>query len=282
MSDSRLITINGWLFNGDLVDGVEYEITGFTGYGEPAAAFTSEQNVGADGAWATTGFRAPRAVGLDGVVRGVDAASTELGFDIVRNLISLDPFPLVQHLASGDRTFWVQRDGEVTPQSRELPTEISWSTALKATDPAIYAGDAAGSGHLILSTGLPRSDGGVTFPITFPITFTGASATGDVTATLTAGGKLTMRIDGPVTDPQIVVENSAGLFRLAWLGTIPADMWLDIDPDPRQRKSLLQGQSSRPPYVRYWPRLAPGLNTIRFRAAAYDTGTLTATIRPTL
>ena len=278
--DSRLITINGWLFNGDLVDGVEYEITELTGYGEPAATFTSEQNVGADGAWATTGFRAPRAVGLTGVVRGEDAARTELGFDIVRNLISLDPFPITLHWASGDRTIWVRRDGDVTAQTRELPTEISWSTAAKATDPAIYAGDADGSGNLILSTGLPRSDGGVTFPITFPITFTGASATGDVTATLTAGGKLTMRIDGPVTDPQIVVENAAGLFRLAWSGTIPTGMWLDVDPQKRQ--ALLQGQSSRVPYVRYWPRLAPGLNTIRFRAASYDAGTLTATIRPTL
>ena len=281
MNESRRITVNGQLFNSEeWVDGVLWEIEEATGLGDPANVFTSEQKVAQDGEHATTGYRAARAVGLVGRVTGSDEIRAELAFDVVRRLIALDDFPVTFHYASGDRTIWVRRDGEVTPQTRELPTVFDWSVVLKAIDPAIYAGDGAGSGNLILTTGLPNSSGGVAFPVTFPITFTGASSSGDMVCTLAAGGKLTARIAGPVTDPSVLVENALGLFRVAWRGIIPAGMWLDVDFDQRQAK--LQGQSSRVPYIRAWPRLAKGLNTIRFRAATFVTGTLTCTIRPTL
>lgn len=278
---SRVVVVNGAQFNTEaLIDGVEWEITEVTGLGEPASVATSGQRVAQDGEWVTTGYRGARAVGLSGVIRASSAARLELAADQLRNLIGLAEFPLTLRYDSGDRTIFVRRDGEVQFPSRDLPTEQPWSCVLKAADPAIYAGDANGSGTQVLTTGLPQSTGGVVFPVTFPVTFSGASATGDVTVTLSAGGKLTLRIAGPVTDPSVVVENSDGLFRVAWLGSIPAGMWLDVDP--QLRSALLQGQSSRPPAVRRWPRLAPGVNTIRFRAAAYEAGILTATIRPTL
>lgn len=282
MSESRRITVNGQLFNdgwGD--DGVEWEITDVTGMGDPAAVFTSEQNVAADGAWATTGYRGPRAVGMQGVIRGADEVRAEQAFDQFRRLITLEEFPVTFHYASGDRTIWVRRDGEVQPDSREMPTEFTWSIVLKAVDPAIYAGDASGSANLVLSTGLPKSDGGLTFPATFPVTFAGSSSTGDLAVNLDGGGRLSLRIDGPCTQPQVVVENSLGVFRLAWYAILADGMWLDIDP--QERTALLQGQSSRTPNVRLWPKLAPGINTIRFRASEYSADArLTATIRPTL
>lgn len=282
MSNSRRITVNGQEFNGqDLVDGVEWEITEVTGMGDPAAVFASEQNVAQDGAWATTGYRAPRAVGLAGVIRAVDEIRAELAADRLRRLITLTEFPVTLHYASGDRTCWVRRDGDVQMPSRDLPVEFGWSVVLKATDPAIYAGDAAGSGQLVLTTGLPNTSGGLAFPVTFPLTFTGVSATGDLVVDLPAGGRLDLRIDGLVKQPQVVVENALGEFRLAWYAILDAGMWLDVDP--RRRSALLQGQASRPPNVRIWPTLAAGANTIRFRAGEYSASALlTATIRPTL
>lgn len=282
MSASRQITVNGQLFNGpDWIDGVEWEISEVTGFGEPESVFTSEQNVAQDGGWATTGFAAPRAVGLAGTVRAVDEVRAELAADKVRALFSKADFPVTLHYASGDRTVWVRRDGALTIESRELPTEFVWSVVLKGLDPAIYAGDSSGSADMVLSTGLPETTGGTAFPITFPLTFTGTSTTGDIVADLTRAGKLFLRIDGYVEQPQVIVDNAAGSFRLAWYSILDTGLWLAIDPQRQQ--ALLQGQASRTPNVRLWPKLAPGVNTIRFRASTYSpTARLTATIRPTL
>lgn len=282
MSESRRITINGQVFNSEeWIDGVEYEIEETTGLGQPQNVFHSEQNVSADGAWATTGYKAPRALGFRGTVRAVDEVRAELAFDRVNRLFDAAEFPVTWHYASGDRTIWVRRDGEVQPDSRELPTEFTWSVVLKALDPAIYAGDPTGSGHLVLSTGLPKSEGGLEFPVTFPIEFSGSSATGDLVVNLAGGGQMDLRINGLCNQPQIIVENDLGLFRLAWYAILAEGMWLDIDP--QKRSALIQGQASRPPNVRIWPKLAPGVNTIRFRAAEYSASALlTATIRPTL
>lgn len=279
--DSRLVTINGQLFNGQIVDGVEWEITDLTGMGEPANVFASDQNVAADGAWATTGYRAPRVVGVQGVIRATDPLRVEYASDILRGLFTLSEFPLTLHYITGDRTVWCRRDGQVEFGSRELPTEIFWSAVLKCIDPAIYAGDWAGSNDIRLSTGLPQTAGGIAFPVAFPVTFTGSSATGDVDGYVPAGGRATFRIWGPVSDPQILVEDhDRTRYRLAWLGTIPADVWLDVDP--QQRTALLNGQASRVPYIRQWPKLGAGRNIFRFRASSYDTGRLDITIRPTL
>lgn len=282
MSGSRRITVNGQVFNtGEWVDGVLWEIEEVTGMGDPASVFSSEQNVAADGVWATTGYRGPRAVGFVGRITADDETRAELAMDVLRRLITLDEFPVTFHYASGDRTVWVRRDGEVTQQTREQPEVFDWTVGLRAIDPAIYAGDPSGSQDIVLSTGLPKSDGGLTFPVTFPVTFTGTSATGDVVVDLDGGGRLGLRVDGLCNQPQIVVENSLGTFRLAWYAILADGMWLDIDP--QNRSALLQGQASRPPNVRLWPRLAPGHNILRFRAADYSSNArLTVTIRPTL
>ena len=279
---SREITVNGQRFNQDVwVDGVEWEITDVTGMGDPANVYASEQLVAQDGAWATTGYRAPRAVGLQGVIRGVDEIRAELAADRLRRLIGLADFPLTLHYASGDRTLWVRRDGEVQIESREMPTEFVWSVTLKSVDPAIYAGNAAGSKDITLTTGLPISEGGLTFPATFPLIFSATTTSGDLSVDLVDGGRLSMRIDGEVSAPQIVLVNQAGTFRLAWYAIVAGGMWLDIDP--RRRAALLQGQASRTPNVRQWPVLSPGQNIFRFRAAAYSADArLTVTIRPTL
>ena len=282
MSGSRAITVNGQLFNGaEWEDGVEWEVTDVTGMGDPASVYSSEQLVAQDGAWATTGYRAPRAVGLQGVIRATDEVRAEQAADRLRRLIELSEFPITLHYLSGDRTVWVRRDGDVQIDSRELPTEFTWSTVLKATDPAIYAGDASGSADMVLRTGLPYQSGGLTFPVTFPVTFSGTSATGDLVVDLRGGGRLLLRIDGPCTAPSVIVQNALGTFQLTWYGILAAGMWLDVDP--QNRTALINGQSSRTPNVRLWPQLAAGINTIRLRASDYDPAAqLTATIRPTL
>lgn len=281
MSDSRRVTLNGIEFNGPVVDGVEFEITAVTGLGEPAPVYNSEPNTAADGESATSAFRGARAIGIEGVVRADSEVAAELAWNQLRRAVDLAEFPITFHYASGPFTVWVRRDGELTPDSRDLPTEFPFKAVLKAIDPRLFVG--LPGDEMVMSTGLPHSSGGLTFPITFPVTFSGASATGDLSVVLEAGGKMSMRIAGPVVNPSVVVENDEGFYRLAWLETIEAGMWLDVDPEPTVRSVLLQGQASRPPAVRKWPRLAAGVNTIRFRADDYDpSALLTVTVRPTL
>lgn len=278
---SRVVVVNGWEFNTEAwIDGVEWEITAVTGMGDPAAVFESDKRVAQDGEWATTGYRAARVVGLEGVIRAADEVRAELAADQLRRLITLPEFPLTLRYASGPRTVYVRRDGEVSIGSRELPTEFAWSAVLRATDPNIYAGGPYGEGVTNYALRLPSNTSGTTFPVVFPVTFASSSSSGDLTLTLDGGGRFTMQIRGPILDPSITVENASGLRRLAWLGSIPDGMWLEVDP--ANRSALLQGQSSRPPNVRQWPALAPGTNIVRFRAAEYSTAVLNVFVRPTL
>lgn len=281
MNESRRVTVNGIEFNGPVVDGVEHEITAVTKLGAPAPKYSSEQNVGADGETATTAFRGAMAIGIEGVIRATSEVAAEQAWNQFRRAILLTEFPITFHYASGPFTVWVRSDGEVAPESRDLPTEFVFSIVLKALDPRMFAG--LPGDEIVLSTGLPHSSGGLSFPITFPITFTGESTSGDLVLDLEAGGKLDMRIAGPVSNPSVVVENAEGFFRLAWLETIEAGMWIDVDLEPTVRSALLQGQASRPPAVRIWPKLAAGVNTIRFRADDYSAdASLTVMVRPTL
>ena len=128
---SRVVVVNGREFNTEQwVDGVEWEITELTGMGEPAVVNFTEQKVAQDGETATTSYRASRVVGLVGVIRATDEVRAELAFDELRSLISLEEFPLTLRYASGDRTVWVRRDGELAPLSRDLPNEFHWSCVL--------------------------------------------------------------------------------------------------------------------------------------------------------
>lgn len=280
---SRGVTINGQEFNIDQVydiDGVEWEITKVTGLGEPAPVYDSDQNVARDGKWAGKAVSGSRAIGLEGVLRAPSELMVEEAFDKVRALVPADEFPLTLHYESGDRTFWVRRDGELDPDSREIPTEISWSVVCVACDPSIYAGDAAGSGHIALATGLPVASGGVAFPLSFPMSFPGVSATGDVTTVLKRGGKVFFKIVGPGLNPRIIVTNSLGVFELAWDGMLAAGMWIDVDP--QKPSAMVQGQASRVPWLRNWPVLCAGLNTFSFRASEYSSAHLEIVIHPTL
>lgn len=281
MSGSRLITVNGHLFNGPLVDGVEFEIEEVTGMGDPSAVANSEQRVAAHGATSTKAYEGPRAVGLAGKIRASDEVRAELAADVVRRLITLTEFPLTLHYASGDRTVWVRRDADVQFPSREMPTEFEWTATLRADDPKIYAGDPSGSANVVLSTGLPHQSGGLQYPVTYPITYSGDSGSGDTSAVLIDGGHLGLRIAGRAVNPSVTVVNSEGSFTLSWLGILQSGMWIDVDPD--SQSAMLQGQSTRSPNVRQWPVLAPGLNEFRFRADEYESSAaLTITIRPTL
>jgi len=117
---------------------------------------------------------------------------------------------------------------------------------------------------------LPQSTGGLVFPITFPITFDGSSSSGDTSVTFGGGGGkcLALRINGPVANPQIIFQNSAGNFTLKWGIELLGSQFLAIDLDARTAK--LNGQVNHPPSIRQWPTFPAGTTLIQFRADAYE------------
>lgn len=249
------------------------------GLGDAGASVTSEARVQADGQWSTTPYRQAKAMGISGTCRVNSAASVPAAISQLNAAVSLRTSALTVHWPSGDATRWVRRDGDIqaTPVTDQM---ITWSATVVADDPTWYVGDGAGSADLTPSTLLPFTTGGLVFPATFPAIFTGSSGTGDITLTTTAGGRMWWRIDGPVVNPQVTTVGPDGTERtVGWALTLADGEWLDVDVE--QRRSMLLGQASRPPAVRQWPLLQPGLSTIRFRSPEIST-TARLTVRARL
>lgn len=119
---------------------------------------------------------------------------------------------------------------------------------------------------------LPMSTGGLTWPVTWPLSWPATVITGSA-STINAGnaaGPVVLRINGPVTAPEIVhVESGATLAFSSGL-TIAAGDWVDIDCEART--VLYNGQASRNTMLtsRGWPSFQPGANTFHFNASSYS------------
>src|SRR3546814_20814929 len=81
--------------------------------------------------------------------------------------------------------------------------------AFVALDPFIYAGVETVAGP----TGLPTFTGGLLVPILAPFTVDAVPASGflDLTNTGTADTPLSIRIDGPVTEPSVTLQRDDGV-----------------------------------------------------------------------
>lgn len=119
---------------------------------------------------------------------------------------------------------------------------------------------------------LPVTVGGMTWPVTWPISWPGTVVTGSG-AVVNGGntaGPITLRINGPVTAPQIVHVESGSTLAFSSSLTIAAGDWLDINCEART--ALYNGQASRNTMLtsRGWPVFQPGANTLHFNAGSYS------------
>ena len=165
------------------------------------------------------------------------------------------------------------------PRRRQLPVNLEWfhrlpiaTIEMVATDPLVYANTESEA-----STTLPSAAGGLVFPIVFPRTY-GASATGGSITCVNDGSfdtDPTFRIDGPATNPRI--ENLTAGKTIAVNITLASGEFLLIDV--KSRTVLLGGTTSRFSFLdtsSRWFSLAPGSNSITFRASTSTAATLTA------
>lgn len=122
------------------------------------------------------------------------------------------------------------------------------------------------------STGLPVAEGGLTVPFTVPFAIHATVASG-VMILVNAGtypANLRIRIDGPVEQPRITLQDPDGsTATLRYHGTLTSGQWLDIDT--QNREVLLNGTASRRGNVSgEWPLLKPGTSELTFNAASFN------------
>ena len=271
--DSRGITLNGVALHDEL--GAETDqpfVTRVEGLGSAPWRGATGERAGTDGSWAATRHRAARTFTIEGGTVSPDAIASELWIDRIETACIGRDLPLTLHWASGPRTAMVRLDGALKID-RITPEVMEWQIPLIADDPAVYLGDGV-TPTWTATTGRASEAGGVVFPLVFPLSWS-SQVVGGMLAYSNPGtaGRLLLRLDGPLTDPTITTTNADGPRVLSWPMTLAAGEYLLIDPEKRQ--ALLQGQASRPPAQRGWPRLTPGTNSFQFHAPGDSTGTLT-------
>lgn len=251
----------------------------------PRSVAASGQRTQMDGIWRTTAWQAGLSGPLAGVMYSATAEESErLRLDLVA-AASINDAPLTVHTPLGPRTLFVARDTELET-SRLNPECFAWSTVVIAADPTWWWGDQTPDGRVddsfarVLSTGLPDLTGGFVFPASEPYTWEQQGTTGDLIVMVDDSARISWRIDGPVLNPTVSVEHDGRVRTVAWRIALTGSEYLIVDP--YAQASLLQGQSSRTPWLRQWPQLQRGENLVRFRADSYSAAALlTVAIRPT-
>lgn len=176
----------------------------------------------------------------------------------------------------------VKRSGSITFK-RKHPNWCLFSFQEHADSPYRYRAD----GLEIGSTGLPVTQGGMTFPYEFETDFTDSRW---VFAETVVSGSITIvndgsapsppliRIDGPVVNPSVEHVNTGRILSAAV--TLGTGHWIEFDTATRQ--VLIDGSDPRQADVtrREWSDAQPGVNTWNFSADDGETSAkLTVTFR---
>lgn len=230
----------------------------------PAGTLQVEQKTADHGGWGGGSWLTPRALTLGVDVEAPDRSSLLAAVDRLSAAASLDGTTLRVVEAGYDRFCTVRRAGK--PTAATLGTTAEWSVELIAEDPRRY-------GTLVgpLSTSLPSTSGGLTLPASPPWTI-GATVTQGTIRCQNAGtiaSHPTLRINGPVQQPQVLVISAAGATSsLTYFGDLASGEYLDVDCDAHT--VMLGGTVSRRGLVSgTWPEIPPGgAIDIGFRAAA--------------
>ena len=198
---------------------------------------------------------------LDGTVDGWTAAHQDLAAAFGPSHIDIE----LRWRVGSDEWVMFGRPRLVEPDPSQIALGMAHTQcAFVALDPKIYAGL-----ETVLSTGLPSTSGGLTWPVTWPVTWN-AVVTSGVLQAVNAGKTATrprLVIYGPCSGPRVTLTGTGE--SLAWNLTLTAGQWLDVDTD--RRTSLLNGQVSRSGQMtsRQWFELLPGISEIAFGADAY-------------
>jgi hypothetical protein len=237
-------------------------------FGSPPVRRTSELRAGQHGQRPTSPLRGGRTVTLSGKVYAPDSVTLEAA----ARRISAAPLTGTLSGASPWGALLAdveQDDGDGVLFAHVSPIIGRWSITLTAPDPLLYGPPS------FTSTALSGSAGGtgLTFALAFPLDFgTAPGVTPGVVEVPNAGTETywpRIRIDGPVPNPKVTVNETGDFVRLGF--TLSASQWVDVDCG--NRRVLLNGQSSITRYVTFsgnWLAIPPGGASMSITADAAD------------
>lgn len=175
----------------------------------------------------------------------------------------------------GREYVWFGRTRLVDPDTELAPGGYGFvQCAFEAPDPRRYSADLTSQ-----STGLPVQQGGLTFPATFPATIDGTLVSGRLSLTNSglAPAPLTLRIDGPVVNPIVLIRRPDRVVQsIEFTVTLLAGQFLQITTS--NHLALINGlaQSNQRGQVTAWTvdpfPLQPGTSELRFMSPGEDEG----------
>lgn len=272
-----VVTLDGLLMSGSSL-GVRWSKQRLIGWADGVATTLKRtQKPRAHGSWRSEAFYTDRTIIASGRISAADAGVVRDAVDAIKAACALSEVLLSVDEHGLTRTAMVSEAD--APQITDYPTALvkDYSLQLVAADPRKYGAQFGGPGGI--STLLPMSSGGLTFPITFPITFPATVVTGQIGISNPGDveSPIRMRVDGPCTGP-IISHIAAGkqlVFASSYV--LAAGNWLDIVMGAGRELSVLEnGQASRNGSIisRASFGLDPGDNTIGFNAAVYNAASL--------
>lgn len=259
--------------------GAEWTIDKFDGWGSTGSTSEFQQLAGSHGSTASDGYMKSRFMTAGGLVYANGFAALEDAADRLADAVSLDDTQFIVSAAGRVRHTYARRQGEVIvdPITDKM---ARYSILMAAKDPLKY-GD-----PISVTTHLPSSSGGATWPVTFPLTFTGSSVSGVVSInnTGTEQAPVWLRIDGPLPAGGWAVMHMGKKQQLSFASSLALGGDEFVTVDMTKHEVLAQGQAPRAGFVtsRGWFSLDPGPNDIAFTASNYSAAALlTVTTKPT-
>lgn len=266
------VTLGSQLLHGTDSDGARWSVQRdkFTGWDDSAGVTSAlAQKPRSSGAWIGELYSQAAHLTIGGNLLADTPEQMLAARDRLKAACSLSGAVLTVDREGSSRWMRVYREDAVL--FKELtPTAFEWSVQLVAPD-SRKLGEVQ-----TVSTPLPSTIGGLTYPHTFPHSFDAVTNTGQVSLTNDGDvdGPVTLRIYGPVVGPSVTHVTSGRSLTFSPSLSLSTGEWLEVDVDART--VYANGQSSRSKWItdRGWAKFAPGGNTWSFSAAEYNPAAL--------
>ncbi|MCQ1951623.1 phage tail family protein [Arthrobacter sp. zg-Y859] len=280
------LTMNGLPLTGRDEDGVLWSVKKpFVGWSaRTGTTGTATQRWQQHGAWLGEAHSTGRTLVISGDLRvrpgnGAEGQAQHLklvaALDQLMGLIpDRDTAPLVVDEDGLRRHVRARLDGDPSDPVWVNPWMVRYSFQLFAPDYRRLAGDGSGPTHSA-TTALPSTSGGLVFPAAVPFVVDAVVVSGEIPVlnSGTAPAPVVASIKGPVPRPSIQRRETGEVMTFDL--DVLAGQTLAVDFD--RRTVNLNGVSRRGSLRGRWFELGPGLNTLKFDAAAYSpTATMTA------
>ena len=243
---------------------------GFTGWGEPASSLAPIRKPRQQGSSFGESFNADRIMTVAGTITALTPAL--LNSAIVALITAVSNAQFIMTVTESGMATWVaaRKQGE-TLTTKVTNLIANYSIQVVSLDSRKFGTQLSGSTHLSVSSG------GLMIPFTIPVAISSTVVSSQVALTNPGNtiGPVTIRIDGPTSQPIITHRGPSGV-PLVYSSSLvlAAGEWLIVDMDART--ALANGQSSRAGYTtsRGWFGFDPGVNVFSFASPVYNAGSL--------